>query len=131
MQGRVELPLEVVPRNSLVKKPDRPYMTSAFHREHKAMNQTIWSKYFTFHLCFSEMLKPGSHFVIIDVMDQTSYFVDDVKFSLLRVTEDEIKTAFLQNGFEIEQFETHSLANYPKTELSDAKTVYFIVGKKM
>lgn len=78
-----------------------------------------------------EMLKPGGHFVIIDVMDQTSYFVDDVKFSLLRVTEDEIKTAFLQNGFEIEQFESHSLAIYPNTELSDAQTVYFIVGKKM
>ena len=64
-------------------------------------------------------------------MDQTCYQVDDVKFSLLRVTEDEIKGAFLQNGFEIEQFETHSLANYPKTDLSDAETVYCVVGKKM
>ena len=76
------------------------------------------------------MLKPGGHFLIIDVMDQTAYEVDGVKFSLLRVSEDEIKGAFLRNGFEIEQFETHKLGDYPKTVLSDAETMYCIVGKK-
>ena len=64
-------------------------------------------------------------------MDQTSYTVDDKKFGLLCVTEDEIKKSILQNGFEIEQFDTHYLGNCPKTVSSDAENVYCVVGKKM
>ena len=76
------------------------------------------------------MIKPGGYFVILDVMDQTTYTVGDKTYSLLRVTEDEIKKAFLQNGFKIEQFETHDLGNCPKTVLSDAQTGYCVIGKK-
>ena len=69
--------------------------------------------------------------VILDTMDQTTYTAGDKKFGLLCVTEDEIKTAFLQNGFEIEQFEINKLVNYPHTVLSVAETVYCVVGRKL
>lgn len=79
----------------------------------------------------SDMLKPGGHFVILDVMDQTSYTVGDKTYSLLHTTEDEIKNAFQQNGFEIEHFETHDLGNCPKNVLSDAQTSYCVIGKNV
>ena len=63
-------------------------------------------------------------------MDQSTYTVGDKTFSLLCVTPEEIKESFLQNEFEIEQFETHDLGNCPKTVRSDAKTVYCVVGRK-
>ena len=63
-------------------------------------------------------------------MDQTFYTVGNKNFGLLCVTSEEIKGAFLQNGFEIEQFETHKLIT-PKTALCDVETVYCVVGKKL
>ena len=83
------------------------------------------------NLFFSEILKPGGHFVILDYMDQTWYAVNDEKFSVLRTSEEEIKTAFKECGFEIEQFETHILGVYPEPAPSDAKSLYCIVGKKL
>ena len=77
------------------------------------------------------MLKPCGHFIICDVMDQTWYAVDDMKFSALRTSEEVIKTAFKECGFEIEQFETHNLGVYPEPAQCDAKSLYCIVGKKL
>ena len=85
---------------------------------------------FSLNLFSSGLLKPGGHFVILEAMDQTTYTVGDQTFGLLCVTEDEIKTAFLQNGFEIELFETHRLIS-PKTAFCDAESVYCIVGRKL
>ena len=86
---------------------------------------------FSGYLSFSDMLKPGGHLVVLDVMDQSSYTVGDKTFSLLCTTPEQIKRAFLQNGFEIEQFETHDLGDCPKTVRSDCKTIYCVTGKKL
>ena len=82
-------------------------------------------------ICFRNLLKPGGHFVIADVMHQTCFSVGDTKLRVLPTTEQEIKTAFIQSGYEIEHFETKDLGVYPEVSTNDAKSVYFIVGKKL
>ena len=76
------------------------------------------------------MLKPGGHFMICDVMEETWYMVNDEKFSVLCTTEEDIKTAFLKTGFKIEVFDTHDLTVYPNRVNCDAKSLYCIIGKK-
>ena len=83
------------------------------------------------HIFCREMLKPGSHLVILDYLDQTWYAVNDEKFSVLRTTEEEIRTSFNSCGFEIEHFDTHILGVYPEPAPCDAKSLYCIVGKKL
>ena len=77
------------------------------------------------------MLKPGGHLVILDYLDQTWYSVNDEKFSVLRTTEEEIRTSFNSCGLEIEHFATHILGVYPEPAPCDAKSLYCFVGKKL
>lgn len=63
-------------------------------------------------LCFRDMLKPGGHFIIVDVIDATYYSVNDVQFGVFHTTEQHIKTAFTESGYLIEDFGTKSLGVY-------------------
>ena len=84
------------------------------------------------HIFFSEMLKPGGYFVVVDFLDETYYFVNDVRFGALTTTVEEIKTTFTECGFEIEQFHTHTItSDFPEPAPCDAKTLYCVVGKKL
>lgn len=78
-----------------------------------------------------DLLKPGGHFIIVDTLDPTYYTVNDAKFSLFSTTERDVKAAFTESGYLIEAFGTKSLGVYSEIAQCDAKTVYFIVGKKL
>lgn len=77
------------------------------------------------------MLKPGGHFIVVDVMDQHDYLVQDMKFNLFVTTEQEIKTAFTESGFQIESFGTKSLGVHPEVADCDIVTGYFMIGKRL
>lgn len=80
----------------------------------------------------SNILKPGGHFVVVDLLDETYYCVNDVKFNVLSTTAEEIKTTFKECGFDIELFQTHVVTSYrPESAPCDAKTIYCVVGKKL
>ena len=78
-----------------------------------------------------EMLNPGGHFMVCDVMEETWYAVNNEKFSVLGTTQESIETAFLKNGFKIEMFEIQDLTVYPDRVNCDAKSLYYIIGKKL
>ena len=81
---------------------------------------------------FRDMLKPGGHFVIVDFLDETYYCVNDVKFSVLSTTEEEIKATLNECGFEIEHYQTYTIASPPPEPAPcDAKTLYCVIGKKV
>lgn len=78
------------------------------------------------------MLKPGGHFIVVDIMDQVYYVIQNKKFSLFVTTEQDMKTAFTESGFQIENFGTKGLGGYPEAEVDcEPLTGYFIIGKKL
>lgn len=64
-------------------------------------------------------------------MNETWYAVNDVRFRVLCTTEQEIKTAFVESGYEIKHFEAKDLGVYEEETICDAKSAYFIIGKKI
>lgn len=81
--------------------------------------------------CFSKLLKPGGHLVIVDTTDNSWYAVGDMKFRSLSTTDEEIKRAFKESNYEIEQWETYHLGVFPGDAACDAKSMYSIVAKKL
>ena len=61
------------------------------------------------------------------------YAVDDKVFRIFSITEEDLKLAFENLGFKIEELKTEEVGDYPDSErtTSDARSFYSIVAKKM
>lgn len=82
---------------------------------------------------FRKLLNPGGHLIIVDVMKCDWYAVHDKVFRILSITEEDLKLAFENLGFKIEELKTEEVGDYPDSErtTSDARSFYSIVAKKM
>lgn len=78
-----------------------------------------------------KILKPGGHLVIVDIIDNSWYALGNMKFKTLATTEEEIRRAFSESGYEIEEWETYHLNVCPAKPACDATLMYSLVAKKL
>ena len=80
---------------------------------------------------FRDMLSPGGRLILCEPLDVSWYMVGGSKFKVLGNTEESIRRAFQEANYEIEEFETFELDDNSDPLISDVKSVYSIIARKI
>ena len=82
----------------------------------------------------TQLLKEGGHIVISGVLGQTFYRVGDFLFKCFKISAEEIRKVWEENGFKILEWKTlfKNLSDAPKAnDFSDFKDVFAMLACKV
>ncbi|XP_038635549.1 nicotinamide N-methyltransferase-like [Scyliorhinus canicula] len=77
----------------------------------------------------ASLLKPGGVLILISVLNETYYIVDELKFSCLKFNQAFLESAMKEAGYEIDGFEIFVAPDHVRS-ISDCEAAIFLVAHK-
>ncbi|KAK3510386.1 hypothetical protein QTP70_005857 [Hemibagrus guttatus] len=85
---------------------------------------------YTDALCgVTKLLRPGGVLVMVGVLGETFYFVDEIRFSCLRLSKENIEDVVSKLGFTVQEFNI-SPAEERENKVSDFEAFFVLVALK-